>query len=190
MAKKKKIEEEEPSSSKTVIDEPPKKKQRAQAKKSDKTKKSEGPNKDAKKKKSESPSKDDKKKESGKENEDVNPREKESTTPFTLNKEYTKGNIVQYYEELQKGRYATQLRHCVVYSVMSHIKALKWYKGESCFDNRITFLEWHPTNPFVVAVASKNGDIILWHYEENIASSKKIKGNGAGCSIQVCEKYY
>lgn len=95
-------------------------------------------------------------------------------------------SFVQFYEIFRLGKKnSTQLRHYLVDPVMTNVKSFQWLKGECCFDNRVTFLEWHPNNPCVLAAASKNGDIILWDHNKNIETSKMIKGDGPGYSIQV-----
>ncbi|ROT70221.1 putative DNA damage-binding protein 2 isoform X2 [Penaeus vannamei] len=51
---------------------------------------------------------------------------------------------------------------------------------------RATALAWHPTNPNVVAVGSKGGDIILWNYQADGNKPRTfIKGTGANGSIQA-----
>ena len=41
------------------------------------------------------------------------------------------------------------------------IHNLGLYRVASPFDRRVTALAWHPTNPNLLAAASKSGDIIL-----------------------------
>ncbi|KAJ8272345.1 hypothetical protein COCON_G00112040 [Conger conger] len=39
------------------------------------------------------------------------------------------------------------------------------YRTTSPFDRRVTCLEWHPTHPSTLAIASKGGNIVLTYYE-------------------------
>nr|XP_027221530.1 DNA damage-binding protein 2-like [Penaeus vannamei] len=64
-------------------------------------------------------------------------------------------------------------------------KRLRVHKTYLGFDRRATALAWHPTNPNVVAVGSKGGDIILWNYQADGNKPRTfIKGVGPGGSIQ------
>ncbi|XP_061196918.1 DNA damage-binding protein 2-like [Saccostrea echinata] len=54
----------------------------------------------------------------------------------------------------------------------------------SPFDRRVTAMEWHPTNPDVVVVGSKGGDIMLWD-TYNTKNQKFIQGMGPGGIINA-----
>lgn len=94
-------------------------------------------------------------------------------------------SIVKYYEHMQLGISCHKSRSSVKQSIINNISKFKVFKAESPFDRRVTFLVWHPTNPKVIAVASKGGDIILWNYETQLDLENMVKGIGAGGSIQV-----
>lgn len=126
--------------------------------------------------------KNNKKVEKSDENEDPN---KENSGLKKSLKIFTTGPVVRFYEDYQFGKINNKIRQCLKDSIINQIKSYKWYKAESCFDRRVTFIEWHPTDPKVLAVASKSGDIILWNYENPVDATKMIKGSGAGGSIQA-----
>ncbi|KAM8861343.1 DNA damage-binding protein 2 isoform 1-T1 [Synchiropus picturatus] len=73
----------------------------------------------------------------------------------------------------------SQMRQCLQEPFVRSLSSYHFNGSVSPFDRRITCLEWHPTNPTTLAVASKGGDIYLWDYD---TPSKKtfIQGNGAG----------
>ncbi|KAM8861344.1 DNA damage-binding protein 2 isoform 2-T2 [Synchiropus picturatus] len=76
----------------------------------------------------------------------------------------------------------SQMRQCLQEPFVRSLSSYHFNGSVSPFDRRITCLEWHPTNPTTLAVASKGGDIYLWDYD---TPSKKtfIQGMGAGDSI-------
>lgn len=94
-------------------------------------------------------------------------------------------SIIKYYENLQRGNSIQRYRHSVKLSLINQIKSFKVAKAETPFDRRVTYIEWHPINPKLVAIASKSGDIILWNYDEAINTAFMVKGIGAGGSVQV-----
>jgi hypothetical protein len=59
---------------------------------------------------------------------------------------------------------------------MKNISLFSLYKSISPFDRRITFIEWHPKYPEVIAAASKGGDILLWNYGTTVAQQLMIRG--------------
>lgn len=118
------------------------------------------------------------------ENENIDPNKEKPGLKRSF-KNFVVGPVVRFYEHYQFGKINHKIKLCLKDSIISNIKSFKWYKAESCFDRRVTFIEWHPTDPKVLAVASKSGDIILWNYENPVDPTKMIKGSGAGGSIQV-----
>lgn len=67
--------------------------------------------------------------------------------------------------------------------VMHTNKRLRVHQTYLGFDRRATALAWHPTNPNVVAVGSKGGDIILWNYQADGNKPRTfIKG------VRMCNK--
>lgn len=54
----------------------------------------------------------------------------------------------------------------------------------SPFNRRVTAMDWHPTNPDVVVVGSKGGDVFWWD-TSNIEKQKFHQGKGSGGNIQA-----
>ncbi|XP_077451714.1 DNA damage-binding protein 2 isoform X2 [Stigmatopora argus] len=76
----------------------------------------------------------------------------------------------------------TQMRQCLQEPFVRSLNLYKHRASNVPFDRRITCLEWHPTHPTTLAVASKGGDIELWDY--TLCSQKTfIKGMGPGYSV-------
>ncbi|XP_061102679.1 DNA damage-binding protein 2-like isoform X2 [Conger conger] len=75
-----------------------------------------------------------------------------------------------------------QMRQCCQEPFLRSLDSYRLYRTTSPFDRRITCLEWHPTHPSTLAVASKGGDIVLTDYE-TLNNTTFIQGIGAGGSI-------
>jgi hypothetical protein len=60
--------------------------------------------------------------------------------------------------------------------LIKNISLFSLHKSVSPFNRRITFIEWHPKHPEVLAAASKGGDILLWNYGQTVAQQLIIKG--------------
>lgn len=69
-------------------------------------------------------------------------------------------------------------------SIINVVSELQLCRTACPFDRRVTAMEWHPTNPDVLAVGSKGGDIILWD-TKNVNNDKFIQGIGAGGIINA-----
>lgn len=54
---------------------------------------------------------------------------------------------------------------CLQEPFVRSLSSYHFHGATSPFDRRITCLEWHPTHPTTLAVASKGGDIYLWDFE-------------------------
>ena len=59
--------------------------------------------------------------------------------------------------------------------IVSLTKELELYRTASPFNRRVTVLEWHPTRPNILGIASKGGDIILWD-TESVDNDKFVQG--------------
>lgn len=55
----------------------------------------------------------------------------------------------------------------------------------SPFNRRVTAMEWHPTNPDLVVVGSKGGDIIWWD-THNVKNQKFIQGV---CYVKIIQVF-
>ena len=55
----------------------------------------------------------------------------------------------------------------VVQPIESLISSLELCRTASPFERRCTAIEWHPTNPNILAVGSKGGEILLWDMAKN-----------------------
>lgn len=94
-------------------------------------------------------------------------------------------NIVNNLEGVERGCKATNLLRKAGRDVLiKNISLFSLYKSISPFDRRITFIEWHPKYPEIIAAASKGGDILLWNYGTSAALQLMIRGKGAGGSVQ------
>ena len=58
----------------------------------------------------------------------------------------------------------------------------------SPFDRRVTAVEWHPTNPGLVAVGSKGGDIFWWDTSDT-NRQKFIQGVGSNYTCTNSGEY-
>ncbi|KAJ8340522.1 hypothetical protein SKAU_G00351550 [Synaphobranchus kaupii] len=76
----------------------------------------------------------------------------------------------------------SQMRQCFQERFLQSLASYRLFRTASPFDRRVTCLEWHPTLPSTLAVASKSGDIVLWDYEI-LNKFTFMKGIGAGGSI-------
>ncbi|KAJ8247703.1 hypothetical protein GJAV_G00249340 [Gymnothorax javanicus] len=92
-------------------------------------------------------------------------------------------SIVHYiYKNTLGQNIQSQLRQCFQEPFLRSLASYRLFRTASPFDRRVTCLEWHPTHPSTLAVASKGGDIILWDYEV-LNKTNFIQGIGAGGSI-------
>ncbi|XP_022090418.1 DNA damage-binding protein 2-like isoform X2 [Acanthaster planci] len=76
----------------------------------------------------------------------------------------------------------SRLKQAVVQPYIQQLRNFRIQHTTSPFDRRVTALEWHPTLPKTLAVASKSGDLIMWNYE-NTAKFNLSKGVGKGGAI-------
>ncbi|XP_026166395.1 DNA damage-binding protein 2 isoform X2 [Mastacembelus armatus] len=90
-------------------------------------------------------------------------------------------SILHYIYKSTLGLHA-QMRQCLQEPFVRSLSSYHFHGSTSPFDRRVTCLEWHPTHPTTLAVASKGGDIYLWDFE---VPTKKtfIQGMGAGDSV-------
>ncbi|XP_077566845.1 DNA damage-binding protein 2-like isoform X1 [Stigmatopora nigra] len=93
------------------------------------------------------------------------------------------GSILHYIYKNTLGQSVhTQMRQCLQEPFVRSLNLYKHRASNAPFDRRITCLEWHPTHPTTLAVASKGGDIELWDY--TLCGQKTfIQGMGAGAFI-------
>ncbi|XP_063594674.1 DNA damage-binding protein 2-like isoform X2 [Penaeus indicus] len=100
---------------------------------------------------------------------------------------YSSCHIVHYLRNLTQGTQPVFWQDQALNTPVMHTnKRLRVHKTYLGFDRRATALAWHPTNPNVVAVGSKGGDIILWNYQADGNKPRAfIKGTGANGSIQA-----
>ncbi|XP_071541524.1 DNA damage-binding protein 2-like isoform X2 [Panulirus ornatus] len=98
-------------------------------------------------------------------------------------------HIVHYLRNVTQGTHPPVWQDQALNSpVMKTTSQLRIHKRYSGFDRRTTAMAWHPTNPNVVAVGSKGGDIIMWNYELDGDNPRiTIKGLGPGGSIQALQ---
>jgi len=59
---------------------------------------------------------------------------------------------------------------------MQHIQHFHVVKQSSVFERRITTLEWHPTDPTMLAIGIKNGQIALWNHTKPPTEMKTLIG--------------
>ncbi|XP_050402896.1 DNA damage-binding protein 2 [Patella vulgata] len=89
---------------------------------------------------------------------------------------------------LYKTNYGMQIspkqKHTLTNPVVNQLSEFGLCRCATPFDRRTTAMEWHPSNPNILAVGSKGGDIILWD-SSTITNDKFIGGDGAGGSIQA-----
>ncbi|XP_047500459.1 DNA damage-binding protein 2-like isoform X3 [Penaeus chinensis] len=99
---------------------------------------------------------------------------------------YSSCHIVHYLRNVTQGTQPVFWQDQALNTPVMHTnKRLRVHKTYLGFDRRATALAWHPTNPNVVAVGSKGGDIILWNYQADGNKPRTfIKGVGPGGSIQ------
>ncbi|XP_051808383.1 DNA damage-binding protein 2 isoform X2 [Acanthochromis polyacanthus] len=93
------------------------------------------------------------------------------------------GSILHYIYKSTLGQSLhSQMRQCLQEPFVRSLSSYHFHGAMSPFDRRITCLEWHPTHPSTLAVASKGGDIFLWDFE---VPTKKtfIQGMGPGDSV-------
>ncbi|XP_023146441.1 DNA damage-binding protein 2 isoform X2 [Amphiprion ocellaris] len=93
------------------------------------------------------------------------------------------GSILHYIYKSTLGQSLhSQMRQCLQEPFVRSLSSYHFHGATSPFDRRITCLEWHPTHPSTLAVASKGGDIYLWDFE---VPTKKtfIQGMGPGDSV-------
>ncbi|KAG5848913.1 DNA damage-binding protein 2 isoform X2 [Anguilla rostrata] len=89
-------------------------------------------------------------------------------------------SIVHYiYKNTLGQNIHSQMRQCFQEPFLRSLASYRLYRTASPFDRRVTCLEWHPTHPSTLAVASKSGDIILWDYEV-LKKTTFIQGKGPG----------
>ncbi|XP_038076438.1 DNA damage-binding protein 2-like isoform X2 [Patiria miniata] len=75
-----------------------------------------------------------------------------------------------------------RLKQAVVQPYIQQLVNFRIHSTASPFDRRVTALEWHPTLPKTLAVASKSGDMVMWNYK-NAAKFDFNKGVGKGGAI-------
>ncbi|CAN9499364.1 unnamed protein product [Ophioblennius macclurei] len=93
------------------------------------------------------------------------------------------GSILHYIYKSTLGQSLhTQMRQCLQEPFVRSLSSYATRHMTSPFDRRITCLEWHPTHPSTLAVASKGGDIFLWDFKEPTKKSF-VQGIGPGGSI-------
>ncbi|XP_037795820.1 DNA damage-binding protein 2-like [Penaeus monodon] len=99
---------------------------------------------------------------------------------------YSSCHIVHYLRNVTQGTQPVFWQDQALNTPVMHTnKRLRVHQTYLGFDRRATALAWHPTNPNVVAVGSKGGDIILWNYQADGNKPRTfIKGVGPGGSIQ------
>ncbi|XP_042889413.1 DNA damage-binding protein 2-like isoform X1 [Penaeus japonicus] len=99
---------------------------------------------------------------------------------------YSSCHIVHYLRNVTQGTQPVFWQDQALNTPVMHTnKQLRVHRTYLGFDRRATALAWHPTNPNVVAVGSKGGDIILWNYQLDGNKPRTfIKGVGPGGSIQ------
>ncbi|XP_047453269.1 DNA damage-binding protein 2 isoform X2 [Mugil cephalus] len=93
------------------------------------------------------------------------------------------GSILHYIYRSTLGQSLhSQMRQCLQEPFVRSLQSYHFHAASSPFDRRITCLEWHPTHPTTLAVASKGGDIYLRDFEMPTEKTF-IQGMGAGDSI-------
>ncbi|CAK6961446.1 DNA damage-binding protein 2 [Scomber scombrus] len=93
------------------------------------------------------------------------------------------GSILHYIYKSTLGQSLhSQMRQCLQEPFVRSLSSYHFHGATSPFDRRITCLEWHPTHPTTLAVASKGGDMFLWDYEMP-AKQTFIQGMGPGDSV-------
>lgn len=93
---------------------------------------------------------------------------------------YRSQNLVHFLQQYTYGQKRTvKLKQSLTSTVVNMISDLQLCRNASPFDRRVTAMEWHPTNPNILAVGSKGGDIMLWD-TANVNNDKMIQGIGAG----------
>ncbi|VDI02811.1 DNA damage-binding protein 2 [Mytilus galloprovincialis] len=98
---------------------------------------------------------------------------------------YRSQNLVHFLQQYTSGQKRTvKLKQSLTSTVVNMISDLQLCRNASPFDRRVTTMEWHPTNPNILAVGSKGGDIMLWD-TANVNNDKMIQGIGAGGNIQA-----
>ncbi|CAG2225726.1 unnamed protein product [Mytilus edulis] len=98
---------------------------------------------------------------------------------------YRSQNLVHFLQQYTSGQKRTvKLKQSLSSTVVNMISDLQLCRNASPFDRRVTTMEWHPTNPNILAVGSKGGDIMLWD-TANVNNDKMIQGIGAGGNIQA-----
>nr|XP_061825489.1 DNA damage-binding protein 2-like [Nerophis lumbriciformis] len=103
--------------------------------------------------------------------------------PTVFQRKRAHGSILHYiYKNTLGQSLHSHVRQCLQEPFVRSLSSYLFHAATSPFDRRITSLEWHPTHPTTLAVASKGGDINLWDYELP-TKRMMIQGNGPGDSI-------
>lgn len=108
--------------------------------------------------------------------------------PFTINvarPSYTKShNLTLQLHGYTIGIPRKSLYESATKCVIDMLSDMQISTMTSPFDRRVTAVEWHPTNPDVVVVGSKGGDVFWWD-TSNIEKKKFHQGMGAGGIINA-----
>ncbi|XP_048751800.2 DNA damage-binding protein 2-like isoform X1 [Ostrea edulis] len=119
---------------------------------------------------------------------DVALRLKSRTSPYTIRAEtpsYLKShNLAIQLHGYSMGVPRRNLYKCATHCVIEMLSDMQISTMTSPFNRRVTAMEWHPTNPDLVVVGSKGGDIIWWD-THNVKNQKFIQGMGAGGIINA-----
>ncbi|XP_071805996.1 DNA damage-binding protein 2-like isoform X1 [Asterias amurensis] len=103
-----------------------------------------------------------------------------ATNPIGLN---SNSMLHRLYHRSCRSSHINKLKQAVVQLYVGQtLKNFRIQSTASPFDRRVTAMDWHPTLPKTLAIASKSGDIALWSYEKT-AQVHLIKGMGKGGSV-------
>ncbi|XP_022338170.2 DNA damage-binding protein 2-like isoform X1 [Crassostrea virginica] len=120
--------------------------------------------------------------------EDTLLRLKPRVSPYTVQvtrPSYTKShNLAHQLHGYSMGVPRKTLYESTTKCVIDMLSEMQISTMTSPFDRRVTAVEWHPTNPGLVAVGSKGGDIFWWDTSDT-NRQKFIQGMGAGGIINA-----
>lgn len=113
---------------------------------------------------------------------------KPRASPFTINvarPSYTKShNLTLQLHGYTMGIPRKSLYESATKCVIDMLSDMQISTMTSPFDRRVTAVEWHPTDPDVVVVGSKGGDVFWWD-TSNVKKQKFHQGMGAGGIINA-----
>ncbi|XP_063052393.1 DNA damage-binding protein 2-like [Engraulis encrasicolus] len=79
------------------------------------------------------------------------------------------GSVLHYFYKTSLGyNVNSHLRQSLQMSFVRSLASCMVHRAFSSFTSRVTCLEWHPTQPTVLAAGSNGGAMMLWDYEEPI----------------------